>query len=786
MEKIKNNILNELNENQKEAVTTINGPLQIIAGAGSGKTRVLTHRIAFLIEQGIKPWNILALTFTNKAAKEMKHRIAQLVDEYEAERIWAGTFHSVFARILRSEANEIGYDNNFTIYDTEDSLGVLKKFIFPVITVPKETKENAIFSVISSAKNKLILPDKYAQNATTSFEKLVAECYREYQNYLLKNNCMDFDDLLVNMLKLLHIPSILAKYQDRFHYILIDEYQDTNKVQYFAINELAKHRQNICVVGDDAQSIYKWRGADIQNILNFEKDYPYCKTVKLEQNYRSTKNILAAADSVIQYNKNQLKKHLWTENEEGEKINLMKLTNDKSEAKIIAELINNKYREGESLSQFAILYRTNAQSLNLENACRIQNLPYIVVGGMSFYKRKEVKDVLAYLRLLVNPKDDNSLLRIINEPPRGIGLISVETIINLGRKNNLILLDALKFAVSESAVLKKPATQIHKLSQLLDKHTELVKENANPEHLVEFIQKTGIIDFYKEIDTDEANDRLANIEQLLTDIISYINGDSSNENVGADLRVSHTVEGEHTGSSLQYDIIQNNGRNLQTYLEQVSLISDLDAKELSEDRVTLMTLHSAKGLEFDNVFIVGLENNLFPLSTTKQIDDMEEERRLFYVGITRARKKLTISYCENRMKFGQLHQYTPSFFLKEIEPELLEDVFGNTFLIKKRSYTLSSANSSGFLAPKKVFPTDNYSRNNYSQINDFYDDNYSQIPDTVDGFRVGDIVRHISFGVGKILDISGVGENQKLTVHFSTVGRKQLLTKYANLTKETM
>lgn len=757
MEIVKNNILDGLNENQKEAVTTINGPLQIIAGAGSGKTRVLTHRIAHLIEQGIKPYNILALTFTNKAAKEMKHRIAQLVDEYNAERIWAGTFHSIFARILRYEASEIGYDNNFSIYDTEESLTVLKKTVFTNIDISKETKENAVFSAISSAKNKLILPDKYAQNATTNFEKIVAECYREYQAQLLRNNSMDFDDLLVNMLRLLHIPNILAKYQDKFHYILIDEYQDTNKVQYSAINELAKHRQNICVVGDDAQSIYKWRGADITNILNFGKDYPYCKVVKLEQNYRSTKNILAAADSVIKHNKNQLPKHLWTENDDGEKIYLMKLQNDRVEAKNVVDIINNKYREGEKLNQFAILYRTNAQSLVFENACRMLNLPYIVIGGMSFYKRKEVKDILAYLRLLVNFKDDNSLLRIINEPPRGIGGVTVDAVVNFARKNRLSLLESLKTATSEQVITKKPATQIDKLSHLFEKHIQLVRENASPEHLVEFIQQTGIIDYYKEIDTDDANDRLANIEQLLTDIISYISNDS-------------------LGDSFN----ENSERNLQSYLEQVSLISDLDAKELAEDRITLMTLHSAKGLEYDNVFIVGLENNLFPLtSSSKFVDDIEEERRLFYVGVTRARKTLTVSYCENRMKFGQFHQNSPSIFLKEIEPDLLEDVMGNTFLVRKRNFDSVLSNNQKMPSPKKSFP-----KENYSQIDDFSDDdNYSQLPETVDGFRIGDVVKHSSFGVGKILDISGFGDKQKITVHFSTVGRKQLLLKYANLEK---
>lgn len=742
-----NNILYGLNEKQVEAVTTINGPLQIIAGAGSGKTRVLTHRIAYLIEQGIQPYNILALTFTNKAAREMQSRIAQLVDEFNAKRIWAGTFHSIFARILRVEADKIGYDRNFTIYDQEASLRALKT-VMKRLNIPKETKENAVASVISSAKNMIILPDKYGTQASSKFEHTVAECYRSYQAYLLKNNAMDFDDLLVNMLRILHIPELLAKYQDKFHYILIDEYQDTNKVQYSAIKELAKHRQNISVVGDDAQSIYKWRGADITNILNFENDYPYCKTVKLEQNYRSTKNILGCADSVILHNKQQLHKHLWTDNPDGDKVKLMKFYDDREEANTVASIINRRYIAGDQLNQFAVLYRTNAQSLAFENACRAYNLPYIVVGGFSFYKRAEVNDVLAYLRLLVNPRDDGSLLRVINEPPRGIGAASIEEIRNYADRKSMPMYDALYFADDYITKRKQTAIQAKRLYNIFQKHRQLVIDNAEPEHLIEYIQETGITDYYKEIDTDEANDKLRNIEQLLTELFNHIR--------------------------------DAEGRTLSTFLEQVSLISDLDAKELAEDRITLMTLHSAKGLEYDNVFIGGLEQELFPLTSARMRDDEEEERRLFYVGITRARKNLVITYTENRLKFGSIQRMLPSLFLREIDEEFLEDVTGNTILIKKRQYQDLHINQVKSSIPQKK---------QYPAFDDMqYSDNYSQIPTKPsypsagsNAFRTGDVVKHDSFGVGKIVMISGMGDNLKATIQFANVGRKQLLMKFAKL-----
>ena len=751
-------ILENLNEQQIIASTTINGPLQIIAGAGSGKTKVLTCRIAYLIEQGIKPWNILALTFTNKAAKEMQKRIAELLDEQSANSIWAGTFHSIFARILRIEAEHINYDRNYTIYDTDDSLRALKN-IMKLQKLAKEVKPNSIFNAISNAKNSLILPADYEKDATSKFERIVAECYRPYQQYLRENNAMDFDDLLVNTYLLFDNKAVLSKYQDKFHYILIDEFQDTNKVQNGVISRLASSRQNICVVGDDAQSIYRWRGADISNILSFGKNYPYCKTIKLEQNYRSTKNILAAADCVIKQNKNQLKKELWTDNAEGSKIKLYNFDNDKDEAQSIVSFISSNIGMT-SLRNVAILYRTNAQSLAFENACRLYNIPYIIVGGMSFYKRKEVKDVLAYLQVLVNPSDNISLQRIINEPPRGIGDTSIDKIEMYANRNGISFFTALNHIDRIDIKQKKTIQHIYKFKELIAKHTDLVNQNAIPEHLVEYIKSTGIIEYYKEIDTPDAHDRLRNIEQVLNDLFDYLK-DSTN--------------------------------TLQDYLAETSLITDIDAKDLTEDRLTLMTVHSAKGLEYDNVYIVGMESELFPLASAKEEAEIEEETRLFYVGITRARKELTLSYCDKRYKFGNVSFPSPSYFLHGIDVDLLVDSVGNTFLNedKKQSYSDVSVNSgiNSFVRTNKANPFPSFNKVNtfqpkksYPVFDDMqYEDNYSQLPTNSSPYRIGDVVKHKQFGTGKILAMTGFGDSLKLTVFFGDVGKKQLIAKYANL-----
>ena len=869
-------ILTDLNEQQIEAVTTINGPLQIIAGAGSGKTRVITCRIAYLIEQGIKPWNILALTFTNKAAKEMKNRIAELLDEQSANGVWAGTFHSIFARILKMEANEIGFDRYFTIYDTDDSLRALKNTIKEQF-LDKEYKPSSILNAISKIKNDRVTPQEYIEtlNRMSKFSVAVGNCYRGYQNYLKRNNAMDFDDLLLNTLLLFYNNSeVLSKYQNKFRYILIDEYQDTNKVQYEIIYKLAQAMQNICIVGDDAQSIYKWRGADISNILNFNKNYPYCKTIKLEQNYRSTKNILAAADSVIKQNKEQLAKKLWTDNPEGEKIKLLKFNDDREEAENTIRNIANKIGE-QSLKNTAILYRTNAQSLAFEKACRIFKIPYIVVGGTSFYKRKEIKDVLAYLQILVNPNDNISLQRIINEPPRGIGGTSIEKIEGFAKTHSISFFDALNHLDKIDIRQKKTIANINLFINLINKHRELVRQNTpqevfnistintynNLEHLcnielkqiidqqqlikrlssngfskveyvsrvgeyavrgniidifppkmsdpirvelwgdevdsikvfdimsqetkkeskkisftdsmidlekqqtktpffeelsdnpfVNYIANTGIISYYEEVGTLEAQDRIRNIKQLLLDIINYF---------------------------LKYP-----NDTLQNYLEQISLTTDIDIKDLNADVLTLMTAHSAKGLEYDYVYIVGMENDLFPLPARDgDEDNTEEERRLFYVGITRARKELTLSYCDRRQKFGEYSSNKPSFFLKEIERDLLLDEMENTFLYDYQKETFSEIRQPFF--PKKL-PFQ--AKKEYPVFNDMqYEDNYSQIPKSNPfesvPYKPGDIVQHNQFGLGKVIASSGLGDGLKLTIHFGSVGKKQLIAKYAKLQK---
>lgn len=734
-----NNFLSHLNQPQIEAVTTINGPLLIIAGAGSGKTRVITQRIAYLIDQGKNPQNILALTFTNKAAKEMKERISRLVDPDQVNRIWAGTFHSIFARILRLEADKIGYTNNFSIYDQDDSLSSIKTVMGAIGVNPQNLNPNKVRAIISSSKNKMIDARQFANSAESNMERQVAQVYTEYEKYLKQNNAMDFDDLLLNMIRVLQInQQILSDYQNRFKYILVDEYQDTNKAQYIVINLLAKAHQNICVVGDDAQSIYRWRGADIQNILDFQKDYPYAKIVKLEQNYRSTKNILNAADAIIKRNRNQLKKKIWTDNPDGDKIDLLNNYSDRAEAEKVATLIEKEYLKGIKYGEMAIFYRTNAQSLLFENTLRKNNIPYILIGSLSFYKRKEIKDVIAYLRLLINKNDDEALLRIINEPPRGIGLTSLKHIKTYAIKNNINLLDAFAKADYIDDLQKRAQTAAKEFAKLFAEYGKLAEDQNSFQQFFEFIGRTGYLSMLKELQTDEAMDRLENIEQLFTDIQRFF-------------------EDEAEGT-------------LSDYLQQISLVSDADDKELSNDKVTLMTAHSAKGLEFPVVFVTGLEQGLFPLERQDMHpEEREEERRLFYVAVTRAMKRLYLSYSETRSRFGSNQNQIASQFIKDIPPELMNTTF--------ESY------SKEYPPIKKEWTRSTYSKpqNEYSQIQHI-PDNYSQILGQSE-LKIGDIVGHSQFGKGKIVGISGFGQNQKADVFFESVGKKSLLLKYAKLEK---
>ncbi len=731
---IKLDILKGLNPNQSEAVQTLNGPLLVIAGAGSGKTRVLTHRVAYLIEQGVKPWNILALTFTNKAAREMSERISGILGGEGASGVWAGTFHSIFARILRHEAETIGYTNSFSIYDTDDSLSVIKAAMKTLALDMKQYPPQGMRSRISWAKNKMISPAQYEDKADNVIEKQTVLVYHEYEDALKKNNAMDFDDLLVNMIKLLESSKeILRKYQEKFKYILVDEYQDTNRAQFIAVNLLAKAHQNICVVGDDAQSIYRWRGAEISNILDFQKQYPYAKLIRLEQNYRSTKVILGAADSVIKKNNKQIPKTLWTDNPDGDKIKLFALDDDREEALKITQIIKDEKQNEYNYGDFAVLYRTNAQSLAIENSMRMLNIPYTIVGGISFYKRKEIKDTMAYIRLLLNPQDSESLKRVLNEPPRGIGKTSLMHFERYAIKQGISLFEAFKNAQEIESLQKKAINSAVDFTGMVLKHRESLTE-GNPAHTaIEYIEETGLLQMFREIGTNDALDRWNNIQQLLSDISRYFR--------------------------------ENKDAGLEDYMQQIALVSDIDETNLWGDKVTLMTLHAAKGLEFPVVIIGGLEQGLFPLNRAdSHPDEEEEERRLMYVGLTRAEQKLFLTYAVKRARFGEMSYQSPSKFLSEIEKKYLET-------------------KAGFPPEPKVnritHPQGLFFENKKSSMKS----NKATEPQVFD-FSVGDRVEHSKFGEGKITGLKGEGNHRQAVVYFNGIGKKNLMLQFAKLQKK--
>ncbi len=726
---LENPILANLNPVQQEAVKILEGPVLIVAGAGSGKTRVLTHKIAYLIDNGIPPQNILALTFTNKAAQVMKERIANLINFEAAKRIWAGTFHSLFARILRAESPAIGYTSSFTIYDAEDSLSIIKRLIQSNLNSNHKLNPDSVQKIISLAKNKVLSPEDFAKTSSTPIEREIANIYKEYQNYLHQNNAMDFDDLLVNTYELFYsYKEILEKYQDRFTFILVDEYQDTNRVQYLVLKQLSSKFKNITVVGDDAQSIYRWRGADIRNILEFQKDFPDAKIIRLEQNYRSTKNILGAADSVIRFNRKQIDKKLWTNNPDGDLIELIVGETDKDEANLIVSKIKELVSSNDfAYKDIAILYRTNAQSLEFENALRRSNIDYIVIGGMSFYRRKEIKDVLAYIRLLINPNDNEAFIRIINEPPRGIGKTTLNHLINYARTNNTSIYEAMKNVENISQIQSKAKAIIGEFVKWLETTKEKIQiKNESHNALITFIDESGIIQMYEEIGTDDAYDRIENIETLLSDIYDFLK--------------------------------ENPDSGVEDYVQQISLISDIDEKNLSDNQVKLMTLHSAKGMEFPVVFIVGLEQGLFPLVRNRSNqDDEDEERRLFYVGLTRAMEKVFLSYAKNRQRFGMDSYQVPSKFLSEIDKKYLKTTMEDS---KVHSYN-------------KDWQRDGY--------NISYGNEYDQTEDAM--LKKGDKVLHPFFGVGWVEKIEGSGNNIQALVLFESVGRKRLMLQYARLRK---
>ena len=739
--------LNELNDDQKKAVLHKNGPLIVIAGAGSGKTRVLTYRIVHLINEGVDPFNILALTFTNKAAKEMKKRISQSVGDSIAKNIWMGTFHSVFARILRSEASFIGYPTSFTIYDTQDSERLVSNIIKELKLNKDNYKAKQIRNRISSLKNNFISPEKYysvpelvEQDKISKREEFVT-IYKRYNDRCFKASAMDFDDLLLKTNELLNkFPEILSKYQDKFRYIMVDEYQDTNYSQYLIIKSLSDRYENLCVVGDDSQSIYSFRGANIDNILNFKKHYPNCSTYKLEQNYRSSNNIVQCANSLIKKNQFKLDKTIWTSNEDGDKILVNKSQTDSDEGRFIASSIfqekNNEYLDN---SSFAVLYRTNAQSRSIEDALRKINIEYQVFGGLSFYQRKEIKDVLAYLRLTQNQNDEESFRRIINFPPRGIGQTTIDKLTLISEKENLSLFDSISKIKNYN--IKINSSTIDKLEnfQNLILSLKIFSNNNNAlDTATHILNKSLIINYYKDEGSLESFNRIENIEELINGINDFMLGQNE---------------------------LYESDKSLSKYLEDVALYSETD-KNIESNKVSLMTIHMAKGLEFPIVYVVGLEENLFPsIMSINSREEIEEERRLFYVAMTRAEKKLILSYCNQRFKWGNIVESEPSRFLSEID---------NKFTINNNIQRETPSIDNKLLRIKKI-----RTKPTLSNLKKIKKDKSNSIINI--NISVDDNVFHERFGKGKVIEIEYDGNNSRATINFQNSGQKKVLLRFAKL-----
>ena len=766
-------ILNGLNNPQKEAVTTIQGPVMVIAGAGSGKTKALTHRIAYMIQEGINPFAIMALTFTNKAAKEMKDRIMKLVDPHAARNVWMGTFHSIFARILRIEAQYLGFTHDFTIYDTDDSKQLINAILKERELDTKAYPAKYILHRISMAKSALYTPEDYCNNFEIQQQDLrankplIGEIFKTYNNRLQRANAMDFDDILFYTNVLLRdFPEILYKYQNRFEYILVDEYQDTNYAQYLIIRRIAAMRENICVVGDDAQSIYGFRGANIQNILNFKNDYPDQKLIRLEQNYRSTKTIVNAANSVIDHNKDQIKKKVWSDKEEGELITVLRATSDNEEGTLVANSIFG-YKMSRQLNNkdFAILYRTNSQSRSLEEALRKQDIPYKIYGGLSFYDRKEVKDLLAYFRVVINPHDEQALLRIINYPTRGIGKTTIERLMVVADERQKGIWDVIS---SDTEPMPKDfnsgtVNKLHNFVTMIKSFQTLLNKQSAIELAKHICNTVGIIKDLKEDDTPEGQARVQNIEELLNAIMEF-----------SDKQVD-----EVTG--------EQNEVTLNKFMEDVALLTDQDNKDdEDDDRVTMMTIHSAKGLEFPYVYIVGLEENLFPgIQSLSTREELEEERRLFYVALTRAETKLVLSHAESRYRWGNLTLSEPSRFIEEIDPSLIERT-------KKASFRGTSSFNEGinFSNPfsknfqeKREYQKRVEQKQHTPYINNSASTNNSSdfVAATPEEIEEGMRVMHQKFGQGNVIKVEGIGPNKKATVVFDECGTKQLMLKFAKL-----
>jgi DNA helicase-2/ATP-dependent DNA helicase PcrA len=800
--------LNELNPVQRMAAENTEGPVMIIAGAGSGKTRVLTYRIAHIMEKGNDAFSILSLTFTNKAAREMKDRIGKIVGSKEAKNIWMGTFHSIFAKMLRFEAEKLGYPSNFTIYDTDDSKGVIKSILKQLNLDEKVYKPSLVLNRISSAKNSLISAQNYANNPITQAEDrasnkpLLGQVYLAYQKRNFKSGAMDFDDLLYNTNVLLRdFPEVLIKYQSKFKYILVDEYQDTNFSQYVIVKQLAARFQNICVVGDDAQSIYSFRGANIQNILNFEKDYPDLKTFKLEQNYRSTQTIVKAASAVIAINKDQFKKNIFTDNEEGEKIKIIKSNTDNEEGqKVAASIYETHYTQQAHYKDFAILYRTNAQSRSFEEALRKLNIPYKIYGGVSFYQRKEIKDVLSYFRLSINHNDDESLKRIINYPTRGIGQTTIDKVMIAAMEHDISMwqvLDNLKDF--NTGINSGTAAKISEFTTAIKTFSMMIPYKDAFECANHIAVTSGIVkDLYHD-KTPEGVSRYENIQELLNGIKDFVVSERTPQEEelkdaifksSADVNPSELFDAPEQSATL---------KTLDEFMQEISLLTDVDKEgeeEKNADKVSMMTIHASKGLEFPYVHIVGLEENLFPSQMAlNSRSELEEERRLFYVAITRAEKKATISFATTRYRFGNVIYCEPSRFIDELDESCIDypqepagnkfsdDTFNKyrkrfndpmksiDFRTKGVDVNKEEPKQINFSPPKKLIPL----AKRMAETNSPTDNKANA------DLRVGSVVEHEKFGIGEITAIEGVYPEAKASIQFRNSGEKNLLLKYAKL-----
>lgn len=748
-------IYDTLNEQQKEAVFHTEGPLLILAGAGSGKTRVLTHRIAYLIEErGVNPWNILAITFTNKAAGEMRERVDRLVG-FGAESIWVSTFHSTCVRILRRYIDRIGFDTNFTIYDSDDQKSLMRDVCRVLDVDTKKYKERMFLSAISAAKDEMITPDEYELNAAGDFGKQkIAQVYREYERQLHANNALDFDDLLLKTVQLFQTqPDVLESYQERFRYIMVDEYQDTNTVQFKFVSLLAAKYQNLCVVGDDDQSIYKFRGANIRNILNFEQEFQNAHVIKLEQNYRSTQNILNAANAVIQNNRGRKDKTLWTDNGDGEKVHLRQFDTAYDEAEFVADDIRKNIENGGTYQDYAILYRTNAQSRMFEEKFVACNIPYKIVGGVNFYARREIKDLLCYLKTIDNGRDDLAVRRIINVPKRGIGLTTITRIQESAAAREIGFYEAL-LGLDLIPGVARAASKLDSFVALIEYFKRRSDEVSITDLMNEIIEKTGYIENLEAEDKEDAQARIENIEELVSKIAAY----------------EEQCAAEQVKPSLSQ------------FLEEVALVADIDSLEENPDYVVLMTLHSAKGLEFPHVYLVGMEDGLFPsymTITSDNDEDLEEERRLCYVGITRAEQELTMTCARKRMTRGETHYNRMSRFLQEIPKELMENgsLPFDKEMQKEREQELIRQNA--YTQAKQAFrqkPFQNYGIQKGAKA-------FAVSKEKGLDYQVGDRVRHIKFGEGTVKGILEGGRDFEVTVEFDTAGVKKMFATFAKLKK---